>query len=88
MKTRTFKNPGMKNMYNLFRTGNHSTYYGTAAGSAYKLGLDGYPDPGVPTSLAHAAWAAGADELHDIENANPPSLFKQRFTGSEYEVMQ
>ena len=65
MKTRKFKHKSLQDMYDLFRNGNHSTYYNTAAGSAYRLGLDGHCDPGVPTSLAHAAWAAGADERAD-----------------------
>ena len=67
MKTRKFKHKGLQDMYDLFRTGNHKRYHGTAAANAYKLGLDGFRDPGVPTSLAHAAWAAGADERADNE---------------------
>jgi hypothetical protein len=69
MKTRKFKNPGLQRMYDLFRHENHNTYYGSAAGKAYESGLNGFRDPGVPTSLAHAAWAAGADERYDRATA-------------------
>jgi hypothetical protein len=66
MKTRTFKNRGLQRMYDLFRYEEDNRYfYNTAAGNAYRLGREGHPDRNVPTSLAHAAWAAGADALHD-----------------------
>lgn len=65
MKTRKFKHTGLQAMYDLFRYGNPITYAGSAADGAYRAGLDGYRDLGVPTSLAHAAWAAGADERYD-----------------------
>ena len=67
MKTRKFKNTGLQAMYNLYRNSRPGPMFnGTAAQGAYKAGLNGFRNPGVPTSLAHAAWAAGADERHDL----------------------
>lgn len=67
MKTRTFKNQGLQRMYDLFRTDaeNNGYFRNTAAGNAYRNGYDGHPDRTVAGSLAHAAWAAGADRRHD-----------------------
>ena len=66
MKTRTFKNHSLQRMYDLFRYDEDNRYFNnTAAGNAYRRGLDGHPDPGVPSSLQHAAWAAGADKRAD-----------------------
>ena len=66
MKTRKFKNVGLQAMYDLYRnTTPGSMFTGSAAQGAYNAGLNGHRDPGVPTSLAHAAWAAGADNRAD-----------------------
>ena len=60
-------------MYDLYRyekhTVNQNFWSGSASANAYKAGLAGHRSPGVPTSLAHSAWAAGADERRDLENA-------------------
>jgi len=70
MKTRKFKNAGLQAMYDLFRTETPGQMFnGSAAAGAYRAGLNGFRDPGVPTSLQHAAWAAGADTRHDNEKA-------------------
>lgn len=67
MKTRKFKNRGLQAMYNLYRnTRPGSMFNGTAAQGAYKAGLNGFCDPGVDNSLAHAAWAAGVDARSDL----------------------
>jgi len=73
MKTRKFKNIALQAMYNLYRhekrTVSQNFWSGSASAGAYKAGLAGHRSPGVPTSLAHSAWAAGADERRDLENA-------------------
>lgn len=63
MKTRTFKHAGLQDIYDMFRNRDPrtSSLRNTAASNAFRAGLDGHRDPGVPTSIAHAAWAAGAD---------------------------
>ena len=65
MKNRKFRNTGLQAMYDHFRSGKDE-YANSAAGCAYRSGVKGHRDPGVPTSLAHAAWAAGADVRHDM----------------------
>ena len=69
---RKFKAPGLQHVYNTFRDkDNQSVNYlrNSAVGNAFRRGLDGHTDPGPANSIAHAAWAAGADirdrEIHD-----------------------
>jgi hypothetical protein len=79
MKTRKFKNFGLQRMYDLFRTDAEDNAYfrNTAAGNAYRNGYDGHPDRTVPSSLAHAAWAAGADKRHDEQQARERELYDE-----------
>jgi len=65
MKTRKFKYTGLQDVYDMYRNGRESLGAGTALQNAYNAGYAGHRDPGVPTSLAHAAWAAGADNRAD-----------------------
>ena len=68
MKTRTYKQHGLQDMYDLFRHSEAKHLVGSAAQGAYVRGLAGHPDRNVPTSLSQAAWAAGADTRHDQLN--------------------
>ena len=64
MKTRTFKAPGLQHVYDMFRDeeSQGANYLrNSAVGNAFRAGMDDHRDPGVPTSIAHVAWAAGAD---------------------------
>ena len=64
MKTRNFKNEACQLIYDLYRH-NKDISVGSVLHGHFLHGFRGNPDPGEPTSLAHAAWAAGVDSRND-----------------------